>query len=66
MEISYHGDTDSMYIHLSDRPSVDSEEISPNFVVDFDEQGRVMGIDIDLVSRMVPDLKVRTNLAVES
>lgn len=47
MKLNYHADTDSLYIEFSDRPSVDSREISEGVVVDYDAQGRVVGIDID-------------------
>ena len=47
MKLNYHADTDSLYIELSERPSVDSREISEGVVVDYDAKGRVVGIDID-------------------
>jgi uncharacterized protein YuzE len=47
MKLNYHADTDSLYIELSERPSVDSREISEGVVVDYDAEGRVVGIDID-------------------
>jgi uncharacterized protein YuzE len=47
MKLNYHADTDSLYIELSERPSVDSRVISEGVVVDYDAEGRVVGIDID-------------------
>jgi len=47
MKLNYHADTDSLYIELSERPSVDSREISEGVIVDYDAEGRVVGIDID-------------------
>jgi uncharacterized protein YuzE len=47
MKLAYHADTDSLYIAFVDRPSVESTEIAAGVVVDFDGQGRVVGIDID-------------------
>ena len=47
MKLNYHPDTDSLYIEFSERPSVDSREISEGVVVDYDADGRVVGIDID-------------------
>jgi uncharacterized protein YuzE len=47
MKLNYHADTDSLYIEFSERPSVDSREISEGVVVDYDADGRVVGIDID-------------------
>jgi uncharacterized protein YuzE len=47
MKLNYHPDTDSLYIEFSERPSVDSREISEGVVVDYDADGKVVGIDID-------------------
>ena len=47
MKPNYHPDTDSLYIEFSERPSVDSREISEGVVVDYDADGKVVGIDID-------------------
>ena len=47
MKLAYHADTDSIYVEFTERPSVESTEIAAGVVVDFDGQGRVVGIDID-------------------
>ena len=47
MKLAYHADTDSLYVEFTERPSVESAEIAAGVVVDFDGQGRVVGIDID-------------------
>ena len=47
MRLSYHADTDSLYIHLVKRPGVEAREIAPGIVVDFDAKGRPVGIDIE-------------------
>jgi uncharacterized protein YuzE len=47
MKLHYHPDTDSLYIEFSERPSVDSREISEGVVVDYDADGKVVEIDID-------------------
>ena len=48
MKLSYYPDTDSLYIDLSETPSVESREISEGVVLDYDEAGNVVGIDIDI------------------
>ncbi len=53
MKINYYSDTDSLYIHLSDKVSVDSTEISDGVVADYDENGNLVGIDIDNASNKV-------------
>jgi len=47
MRLSYHEDTDSLYIHLGERPGIEAREIAPGLVVDFDAEGKPVGIDID-------------------
>ena len=39
MKLSYEQATDSLYIHLADRPSVNSDEVADGFVLDFDCDG---------------------------
>lgn len=53
MKLNYHADTDSLYIDLADRPSADSREVQPGIVLDFDGEGRLVGIDIDHASRIL-------------
>jgi uncharacterized protein YuzE len=50
MRINYYADTDSLYIDLSSKPSVDSREVSEGIVLDYDADGNLVGIDIDHAS----------------
>jgi uncharacterized protein YuzE len=50
MKISYDKATDSLYIHLADRPSVDSDEVNDGVVLDFDANGALVGIDVQHAS----------------
>ena len=50
MKINYYADTDSLYIDLSSKPSVDSREVSDGVVLDYDAEGNLVGIDIDEAS----------------
>ena len=50
MRINYYAETDSLYIDLSSRPSVDSREVSEGIVLDYDADGNLVGIDIDQAS----------------
>lgn len=53
MKLSYYPETDSLYIDLSERPSAESREISEGVVLDYDVDGRLVGIDIDHASSKV-------------
>jgi uncharacterized protein YuzE len=53
MRLNYYADTDSLYIDLSEQPSVESREISEGVVVGYDANGNLVGIDIDNASKKV-------------
>jgi len=53
MKLHYYPETDSLYIDLAERPSFESEEVAPGVVLDFDEAGKLVGIDIDGASKIV-------------
>ncbi len=53
MKLNYYADTDSLYIDLSEQPSVESREISEGVVLDYDASGNLVGIDIDNASKKV-------------
>ena len=53
MRLNYYPDTDSLYIDLSEQPSVDSLEILDGVVLDYDAAGNLTGIDIDNASTKV-------------
>jgi uncharacterized protein YuzE len=53
MKLHYDPETDSLYIDLCDKTSVDSEEIAPGVVVDFGEDGNAVGIDIEHASKIL-------------
>lgn len=52
MKIHYYAETDSLYIDLAERPGSDSREVAARVVADFDEEGHLVGIDIDHASRL--------------
>ena len=56
MKLNYYRETDSLYIDLSSKTSVESKEVSEGVVLDFDADGNLVGIDIDNASRKL-DLK---------
>ena len=51
MRLSYDPKTDSLYIHLTERSSSDSDEVSEGVVLDFDEAGALVGIDVQHASQ---------------
>ena len=53
MKLNYYPETDSLYIDLSEKSSVESREISEGIILDYDADGRLVGIDIDNASNKV-------------
>ena len=53
MRLSYHKETDSLYIHLVERPGVEAEEVAEGVVIDFDAQGKPVGIDIEHAKKVI-------------
>ena len=51
MKLNYFPETDSLYIDLSEKPSVESQEVSAGVVLDYDAEGNLAGIDIDYASK---------------
>ena len=39
MKLNYYPDTDSLYIELSEKSSIESQEISEGIVIDYDSEG---------------------------
>jgi len=50
MRLNYDVATDSLYIHLAERPSVDSDEVAEGVVLDYDAAGALVGIDVQHAS----------------
>lgn len=51
MKPSYDAATDSLYIHLTDTPAVDSDEVTEGVVLDYSGDGALVGIDVQHASR---------------
>jgi uncharacterized protein YuzE len=52
MIFQYYPDTDMLYIKLTNGVSTESEEVAPGIVLDFDENNRVIGIEIEDASKL--------------
>lgn len=46
MKFNYDKETDSLYINFKDIAGVDSYEIAPDYVVDVDENGNLIGLEV--------------------
>ena len=53
MNFQYFKENDMLYIKLADGISIESEEIGPGIVVDYDNNNKVIGIEIEDASTYV-------------
>nr|MDO8045351.1 DUF2283 domain-containing protein [Candidatus Baldrarchaeota archaeon] len=56
MVMSYGHVADALYIKFSDGEVADSEEISEGVIIDYDQNGRVIGVEILNFSKRKIDL----------
>jgi uncharacterized protein YuzE len=53
LKITYDKETDSLFIRFRPGAYSDSEEVQPGIVLDFDDKGKVIAIDIQHASEIV-------------
>lgn len=51
LKLNYDAATDSLYIHLTDTPATDSDEVVEGVVLDYAGDGALVGIDVQHASR---------------
>ncbi len=59
MKIRFDPVADALYIRFDDAPVVESEEVSPGVVLDYDSAERVVGLEMLSVSRRIPAEQLR-------
>jgi len=59
MRLKVDKESDTLYFRLDETPIVESEEIRPGLILDFDAQGRIVGIEILHLSSMVAPEQLR-------
>ena len=55
MKLHYDPKTDAIYLRLGEAKIVESEEIRPGIVLDFDNQDRVVAVEILNVRKQFPE-----------
>ena len=52
MKLKVDKEADALYFRLDEQRIVESEEVCPGVILDFDEEGRVVGVEfLDISSR---------------
>lgn len=63
MNLHFDPETDALYIRLDASPIVESEEVQPGVVLDFDADNWVVGIEVRPVTGGVPAVNPRQTRA---
>jgi uncharacterized protein YuzE len=56
---------DAIYLNLTDRPIKDSAEVADGIVVDYDHEGRIVGVEILDASKRTDDPEVLKQFSFE-
>lgn len=59
MRLHVDKEADALYLRLDDSKIIESEEVSPGVVLDFNERNQVVGIEILNLSKRTPNLDLR-------
>lgn len=59
MKLKVDQQADALYLTLSEAPASRTDEVSPGVFVDYDEQDRVVGIEMLYLSKRVPEVDLR-------
>lgn len=59
MKLTIDREADALYLELEDVSAVESEEVAPGIVVDYDAQNRVVGIEMLHLSQRAPNADTR-------
>ncbi|MCX8072408.1 MAG: DUF2283 domain-containing protein [Candidatus Binatia bacterium] len=59
MKLKVDQKADALYLTLSEAPAHRSEEVSPGIIVDYDDQDRVVGIEMLYLSKRAPGIDIR-------
>ncbi len=51
MKLHYYPETDSLYIEFKPSPGTETREVASGLNVDLDDNGEVVGFDIDFASK---------------
>ncbi len=58
MKLTVDREADALYLDLDEAPAVESEEISPGVILDYNAEGKVVGIEMLYLSKRVSPEKI--------
>jgi len=59
MRLHIDPEADALYLRLDDSKIVESEQVSPGVVLDFNGKGQVVGVEMLNLSRRTPELDLK-------
>ena len=59
MKLKIDRENDALYFRLTDTAIFESEEVKPGVILDFDEEGRVVGVEMLALSTRIEPEKLR-------
>jgi uncharacterized protein YuzE len=65
MRVRVDQQADAVYVNLTDRTIKDSEEVADGIVVDYDDEGRIVGVEILDASKRTDDPTVLTQFNLD-
>lgn len=59
MKVHFDEKTDALYFRLDDSKIIESEEVKPGIILDFNEKNQVVGVEILNVKKRVPEASLK-------
>jgi len=59
MKVHFDEKVDALYFRLDDSKIVDSEEVKPGIVLDYNDKNQVVGVEILNVKKRVPEASLK-------
>ena len=59
MKVHFDEKTDALYFRLDDSKIVESEEVKPGIVLDYNDKNQVVGVEILNVKERVPEASLK-------
>jgi uncharacterized protein YuzE len=59
MKVFFDQESDTLYFRLDDSAIVDSEEVKPGIVLDFNDRDQVVGVEILEAGKRVPESSLK-------
>jgi uncharacterized protein YuzE len=55
VKLVVHKDDDALYLRLDENPIIESEEVSDGIILDYNAEGKVVGIEVLYISQRSPN-----------